>query len=66
VNGRDGLWLEGGPHTLTYFDRLGQFQERTVLIRGNVLIWTRPNLTLRIEGRLTKAQALELAREIPN
>jgi hypothetical protein len=64
ANGRDGLWLEGGPHTLTYFDRLGQFQERTVLIRGNVLIWTRPDLTLRLEGRLTKAQALELARQI--
>jgi hypothetical protein len=64
VNGEAGLWLEGEPHTLTYFDRLGQFRERTVLIRGNVLLWTNGELTFRLEGRLSKAQALEIAREI--
>ena len=40
VNGEPGLWLEGGPHTLTYFNRRGEFRQRTVLIRGNVLLWT--------------------------
>ena len=58
VNGEPGLWLEGGPHTLTYFDRRGEFRQRTVLIRGNVLLWTDGPLTLRLEGRLTKAEPI--------
>jgi hypothetical protein len=64
VNGEAGLWLEGGPHTLTYFNRRGEFRQRTVKIRGNVLLWTRGQLTLRLEGELTKAQALDIARVI--
>jgi hypothetical protein len=64
VNGRPGLWLEGGPHTLTYFNRRGEFRERTVKINGNVLLWLRGRLTLRLEGRLTRAQTLALARVI--
>jgi hypothetical protein len=64
VNGEPGLWLEGGPHTLTYFNRRGEFRQRTVLIRGNVLLWTEGPLTLRLEGRLTKAEALRLGRLI--
>jgi hypothetical protein len=35
-----------------------------VLIRGNVLLWTDGPLTLRLEGRLTKAEALRLGRLI--
>jgi hypothetical protein len=64
VNGEPGLWLEGGPHTLTYFNRRGEFQERTVLIRGNVLLWVHGELTLRLEGKLTKDQALDISRVI--
>jgi hypothetical protein len=64
VNGEPGLWLEGGPHTLTYFDRRGEFHQRTVRIHGNVLLWIRRQLTLRLEGALTKAQALDIARVI--
>src|SRR4029450_12533133 len=50
VDRDEGLWIEGAPHTLTYIDRLGRFRERTVLIRGNVLLWNRGPLTLRLEG----------------
>jgi hypothetical protein len=64
VNGEPGLWLEGGPHTLTYFDRHGEFHQRTVLIQGNVLLWIHGQLTLRLEGRLRKSQALQIARLI--
>jgi hypothetical protein len=64
VDGSPGLWIEGPPHTLTYFDQLGQFHEKTVRIHGNVLLWTHGELTLRLEGRLSKAQALRIAREI--
>jgi hypothetical protein len=64
VDGARGLWLEGPPHTLTYVDRLGELREKTVRIHGNVLLWTRGELTLRLEGKVTKAQALQLARRI--
>lgn len=64
VDGRPALWIQGAPHTLTYFDRSFGFQERPVLIRGNVLLWLRGPLTLRLEGDLDRAQALELARSV--
>jgi hypothetical protein len=64
VDGADGLWLEGGTHTLTYFDRSLGFREQTVLIHGNVLLWVRGDLTLRLEGKLSKAQMIALARRV--
>jgi hypothetical protein len=64
VNGEPGLWLEGGPHTLTYFNRRGEFREHTIVIYGNVLLWIHGDLTLRLEGKLTKAQALDISRVI--
>lgn len=62
VNGREALWIEGGSHTLRYFDRRLGVQERTVHIHGTVLIWVRGDLTLRLEGKLTKDEALSFAR----
>lgn len=64
VRGERGLWLEGPPHTLTYFNANGEFQQRTVKITGNVLLWTHDGVTLRLEGRISKAQALRIARRI--
>jgi hypothetical protein len=64
VAGEPGLWVKGPPHTLTYFSRSGEFRERTVKIHGNVLLWTHGAVTMRLEGRISKAQALRLARRI--
>jgi hypothetical protein len=64
VGRAEGLWIEGAPHVLTWIDRETGYRERPILIRGNVLLWLHGDLTLRLEGRLTKAQALELARTI--
>ena len=64
LRGELGLWIEGAPHTLSYIDRSGRFRERTILIRGNVLLWLHGPLTLRLEGMLTKAQAFRLAGRI--
>jgi len=63
VDGRDAIWIRG-THTLTYFDRQLGFREQTIRIRGNVLVWTGGRLTLRLEGSLTRAQAIALARTI--
>jgi hypothetical protein len=64
VDGHAGFWLEGGTHTLQYFDRRLGFREQRVLIHGNVLLWVRGGLTLRLEGKLTKDQAIALARRV--
>jgi hypothetical protein len=64
VVGEPGLWVQGPPHTLTYFSAGGEFRQRTVKIRGNVLLWTHGPVTVRLEGRISKAQALRVARRI--
>jgi hypothetical protein len=63
VNGRDAIWIRG-THTLTYFDRQLGFREQTIRIRGNVLVWTRGRLTLRLEGSLSRADAIALAETV--
>jgi hypothetical protein len=64
VDGNAGFWIEGAPHVVMYAGPDGIVRERTIRIAGNVLIWLRGGLTYRLEGPLTKKQALELAREI--
>jgi hypothetical protein len=57
VNGIPGLWISGQAHVViapTAPPRLA----------GNVLIWQRGSLTYRLEGRLTKAEALQIARSV--
>jgi len=60
VDGGQALWIEG-PHAFEYFGRNG-FRQAPVRQQGNVLLWLRGDLTLRLEGQLTKGQALALAR----
>ena len=57
VNGQPGIWLTGAPHVF-------MFPGAPPRLAGNVLIWQRRGFTLRLEGRLTKAQALELAQSV--
>jgi len=64
VAGQPGLWVEGPPHTLTYFSSSGEFREKTVKIHGSVLLWTRGPVTVRLEGRISKRQALRLAGQV--
>ncbi len=56
VNGGPGLWIEG-PHVVVELFR----QPR---LSGNVLLWEQGGLTLRLEGRLTKEEALGIARSV--
>jgi hypothetical protein len=57
--GEFGLWLSGAPHVLAW----DQGMVRTRLA-GNVLLWLRGDVTYRLEGRLSKAEMLALARQI--
>src|SRR5438105_3251180 len=58
------LVLALAPHVVMYFDSKGRGREKHVRIAGNVLVWAYGSVTLRIEGPLTEAQALGLARSI--
>ena len=63
VGGRQGFWLEGA-HFFSYLDADGDMQSEQVRLAGNTLLWERGPLTLRLEGDLTRAQALEIARSV--
>jgi len=54
VDGNPGIWI---PDAHLFDDFFGQPR-----LSGSALLWERDGVTIRLEGRLTKAQALRLAR----
>jgi len=61
VDGNRGAWLED-PHVLIYRSSDGQLREDTARLAGKTLLWQRGTVTLRLEGELSKAEALRIAR----
>lgn len=61
VNGGPGYWIEGNPHVIFFKDALGNFRDENLRLASNTLLWQQGDVTLRIEGPLTKAQALQIA-----
>src|SRR5262245_25180945 len=61
VNGRPGAWLEE-PHVVMFRDQKGQLRDDSARLAGKTLLWEHGELTLRLEGDLTKEQALRIAR----
>jgi hypothetical protein len=57
VNGGPGLWISGRSHVFIE-------PQAPPRLAGNVLVWQRGGVTLRLEGRLTEEEALRLARSI--
>ena len=64
VDGSVGLWLTGGPHVLGYLDEHDVFRTETTRLAGNTLIWSRGDITYRLEGRISRARALEIAESV--
>jgi hypothetical protein len=64
INGRSGFWLEGGPHIVNFLDRYGRSDYRETRFAGNVLLWTRGRVTLRLEGPIGEKTAIEIARGV--
>jgi hypothetical protein len=62
VNGRPGLWISGAPHVFGYITGAGQAAPVNFYLVGNVLIWRHDDLTLRLEGKLTRDEAIRIAR----
>ena len=64
VDGRRGLFITGDPHFVMFFDENGAITDEPTFLAGTVLLWNRGPLLLRLEGDLTRAEALELARSV--
>jgi hypothetical protein len=64
IDGQPGLYLSGAPHVFGYLDENGVYQEETLRLVGNVLLWERPPLTLRLEGDIPRDVALQIARSV--
>ena len=64
VNGHPGYWIGGKPHVFFFLDANGQFRDETMRLATNTLIFDNGGTIVRIEGDLTKAQALEIAKSL--
>jgi hypothetical protein len=64
VRGESGLWVVGSDHVVRVVTVTGSWTERPVLVEGGVLIWTSQGVTLRLEGNLSKDEALAIAKRI--
>jgi hypothetical protein len=64
VGGEPGYWFSGEPHFFTYRDAAGNFREEQTRLAGNTLIWQRGALTLRLEGELSKEEAIRIAESM--
>jgi hypothetical protein len=62
VEGERGLFISGDEHFVMFQDERGNITDERTYLAGTVLLWNRDGLLLRLEGDLTRDQALELAR----
>jgi hypothetical protein len=60
IGGGPAIWLSGAPHFFLYSDADRQVRQEARLA-GNTLLWQRGRLTLRLEGALSKQDAVRLA-----
>ena len=56
-----GIWIDD-THVFAFRDRDGVFREETSRLAGKTLLWEQGDVTLRLEGKLTKDEALRIAR----
>jgi hypothetical protein len=62
IRGERALWIHGAPHQYAYLDKTGEIRTDSVRTAGDVLLWRRGDLLIRIEGARSKDQALAIAR----
>ncbi|HSO01673.1 MAG TPA: hypothetical protein VLS46_04045, partial [Gaiellaceae bacterium] len=64
VGGEPGLFVSGDEHFVMFRDENGQIADERTYLAGTVLLWNRGDLLLRLEGDLTRDEALELAESV--
>ena len=64
VRGEPAYFLSGEPHLLLLVDELGLEIPESARLASDVLVWEEDGRTVRLEGELTRAEALELAESM--
>lgn len=64
VDGERGLFISGGEHIVMFLDENGAVTGEPTYLAGTVVLWNRGPLLMRLEGDLTREEALELARSV--
>lgn len=61
VDGEEAVWIEGEAHLFYYQDANGEIRDESLRLAGNVLLWQRQEVTLRLEGAHSRDEALRIA-----
>ena len=61
---KPALWIEGAPHAFFFTAPSGATIEGTLRLARNTLIWQRGDVVVRIEGQISRARALRIARSL--
>ena len=64
LDGAPAVWITGAPHFFAYIGPGTNIRPINLYLAGNTLLWQRGDLTLRVEGKLTRAEALRIARSL--
>jgi len=64
VAGHQGYWFAGAPHMFVFIDAAGNPRYETSRLATNTLLLDDGGTIVRIEGDLTKAQALQIAASL--
>ncbi len=64
VRGRPAYFVSGEPHVILLLDPNGVAIEESARLARDVLVWDEQGRTLRLEGDLTKDEAVELAESM--
>ncbi len=64
VTGSSGYWVAGAPHVFVFVDSSGNVRYETLRLATNTLLIDVGGTVIRIEGNLTKAQALQIAASL--
>jgi hypothetical protein len=62
IEGKPAYWISGEPHELHYNLPYSRDRWETIEVVGNVLVWQRDEVTLRLETPLSKADAVRAAQ----
>ncbi len=64
VGAHKGYWVSGSPHQFVFEDASGNIRPETMRLATNTLILDEGGTVVRIEGKLTRAQAMEIAASL--
>jgi hypothetical protein len=64
AGGQPAFWIGGRPHEVVLLDEHREYVMETLRLEGNVLLWVRNEVTVRIESALSRDEAIQLAESI--